>query len=185
MSKEIEVMPELTEDLIEILGRPNFHCGALANALRLKGQDIPFKSEVEQATVIHFLMNQYLKDKEKWRELCREELLKDFVQHNDRMAFGNVGHIGSACTLIEVTILKREGVDKFESFNIKGIFQKPYVLENGIFFNSSAESSQVIVKSLRAGEVFDTDLLPEGWMTYDQFFAKLDEQNENGQMIPV
>lgn len=173
------VLPELEGDLVEILGRPNFQCASLANALRLKGQDIPFKSEEEQAAVLYLLLSCYLKDKENWRDLVRDELLDGFVQRNDRMAFGNVQHIGSGCSMISVTVMKREVLDNFpENFNIKGIFKKPYVLEEGIFFNDDAHTAQAIIKYLKAGEVFDTALLPEGWMTYDQFFTKLDEQHK-------
>lgn len=176
---EHTTLPPLEGDLIEILGRPNFQCSSLANALRLKGQDIPFKSEEEQASVLYLLLSCYLKDKENWRNLVRDDLLSGFVQSNDRMAFGGVQHIGPSCSMITVTIIKREGLDSFpENFNIKAIFKKPYVLEEGIFFDDSAVASQVIVRNLKAGEVFDTELLPEGWMTYDQFFAKLDEQHK-------
>lgn len=179
MNEVIKELPPLEGDLIEILGRPNFQCASLANALRLGGHDIPFKSEVEQATVIHFLLGQYLKDKDKWRELTQEALLGSFVQRTDRLAFFNVDHIGKECSLITVSVLANtvEG-NKFDAFNIKAIFRKPYVLEEGIFFDDSAIASQIIVKNLKAGEIFDTALLPDGWMTYEQFFAKLDEQHK-------
>lgn len=179
MNEAFKELPELDDDLCEILGRPNFQCNALANALRLKGVDIPFKSEMEQATVIHFMLGQYLKDKTNWRQLCRDELSRGFMQHNDRMAFGNVGHIGKECSLITVTVAGRNsGNVEYEAFNIKGIFAKPYQLENGIFFTEDAITSQAIIKNLKAGEVFNTELLPEGWMTYDQFLTKLDEQHQ-------
>lgn len=179
MNEVIKELPPLEGDLVEILGRPNFQCSSLANALRLKGKDIPFKSEEEQAAVLYLLLSCYLKDKENWWDLVRDELLGGFVQRNDRMAFGNVQHIGSGCSMISVTVMKREVLDNFpENFNIKGIFKKPYVLEEGIFFNDDAHTAQAIIKHLKAGEVFDTALLPEGWMTYDQFFAKLNEQHK-------
>lgn len=179
MNEVIKELPPLEGDLIEILGRPNFQCASLANALRLGGHDIPFKSEVEQATVIHFLLSHYLKDKDNWRDLVQTTLLSSFVQRNERLAFFNVDHIGKECSLITVSVLgSTVGETKIDSFNIKAIFKKPYVLEEGIFFDDSAVASQVIVKNLKAGEVFDTALLPEGWMTYDQFFAKLDEQHK-------
>lgn len=179
MNEVIKELPPLEGDLIAILGRPNFQCANLANALRLKGQDIPFKSEEEQAAVIHFTLNQYLKDSVNWAQLCRQELATGFAQCNDRMAFGSVSHIGKACSLISVTVMKREGQDNFpESFSIKGIFKKPYVLEDGIFFTDDAHAAKAIIQNLKAGEVLDVELLPEGWMTYDQFFAKLDEQHK-------
>jgi len=53
--------PELTEDLREILGRPNFTCHFIAKALRVMGHSIAHKSEDEQAAVIHWLLGIYLK----------------------------------------------------------------------------------------------------------------------------
>lgn len=176
VNKEIKELPDLTPDLIEILGRPNFHCAALANALRLKGHDIPRKSEHEQAAVVHFTLNKYLEDPTNWRDLVRNDLLSGFVQNNGRMAFGTVHHDGKMCALIEVVVKPREGVDIFEPFTIKAIFPKPYVLEQGIFFDDNAKAATAIVQHQKAGEVFNTTLLPEGWMTYDQFFEKLEKQ---------
>lgn len=177
MNQVINELPELEGDLIEILGRPCFQCAGLANALRLKGQDIPFKAEQEQAAVLHFTLNHYLKDKENWRRLCQEDLGRGFQQYNGRMAFGAVHHIGAVCSLIGVTLLGQD-TDTFvyEAFNAKAIFKKPYRLEEGIFFLDDAQAAQAIVKNLKAGEEFDTDNLPEGWMNYDQYLAKLEEQ---------
>jgi hypothetical protein len=177
MNQVINELPELEGDLIEILGRPNFQCAALANALRLKGQDIPFKSEREQAAVLHFTLNHFLKDKENWRRLCQEDLGRGFQQHNGRMAFGNVEHVGTACSLIGVTVMGQESETfKYEAFNVKAIFKQPYVLEEGIFFLDDTHAARAIVKNMKAGEEFDTSKLPEGWMNYDQYLAKLEEQ---------
>lgn len=179
MNDVLQELPAMNDDLLEILGRPCFQCIHLANALRLKGIDIPFKAEAEQAQVIHFTLDQYLKDKDNWRQRCRDYLASNFQQHNDRMAFGHVGHIGKECSLITVTVLAQDtDAVKYEAFNIKGIFKKPYVLEEGIFFTEDAITSQAIIKNLKAGEVFDTALLPEGWMNYDQFLTKLAEQHK-------
>lgn len=59
---------ELTPDVIEILGRPNFACRSFADMLRLGGQDIPFKSEREQAATLHYLLGFYAKDGAEWRQ---------------------------------------------------------------------------------------------------------------------
>lgn len=176
---EYATLPPMDDDLIEILGRPCFQCIGLANALRLKGVDIPFKAEQEQAEVIHFTLSKYLQDKANWRQLCRDDLAGGFVQQNGRMAFANVGHIGKACSLITVTVMGQETETfKYEAFNIKGIFKKPYVLEDGIFFLDDSMAAQAVIKNLSAGEEFDTSKLPESWMDYNQFLAKLEEQHK-------
>jgi hypothetical protein len=67
-------LPELDDGLVEILGRPNFHCINLANLLRRSGRDIPRKSEYEQAHVLHFLLSAYLTvGPESWREQIQHE----------------------------------------------------------------------------------------------------------------
>lgn len=67
-------LPELTDDLREILGRPNFTCHFIAKALRLMGLSIAPKSEDEQAVVIHWLMGHYLKHGADWRRQAEAEL---------------------------------------------------------------------------------------------------------------
>ncbi len=66
--------PELTEDLREILGRPNFTCHFIAKALRVMGHSIAHKSEDEQAAVIHWLLGIYLKHGSDWRQRAVAEL---------------------------------------------------------------------------------------------------------------
>lgn len=63
-----EVLPPLDENLRLILGRPNFACGQLAQMLRLGGQEIERRAEHEQAAVIYFLLNIYLKHGSGWAE---------------------------------------------------------------------------------------------------------------------
>jgi len=66
--------PELTDDLREILGRPNFTCHFIAKALRVMGHSIAHKSEDEQAVVIHWLLGIYLKHGSDWRQRASAEL---------------------------------------------------------------------------------------------------------------
>ncbi|WJM94914.1 hypothetical protein QEP73_15130 [Pseudomonas defluvii] len=66
--------PELTDDLREILGRPNFKCHFIAKALRVMGHTITHKSEDEQAAVIHWLLGLYLKYGSDWRQHASAEL---------------------------------------------------------------------------------------------------------------
>lgn len=179
MNETIKQLPALDDDLIEILGRPNFHCGAVANALRLRGHNIPFKSETEQATVLHFTLNHYLQDPVNWRDRCRNGLLEGFVQKNERMAFDTVMHMGNQAALITVKVLRREGIDKFpETFTFKGIFPSPYTLETGIFYEDGAVTTRAILDDLSGGALFDTSRLREGWMDYETFFKILDLQYE-------
>jgi len=66
--------PKLTDDLREILGRPNFTCHHIAKALRVMGLTIAPKSDDEQAVVIHWLLGHYLKHGADWRKLAAAEL---------------------------------------------------------------------------------------------------------------
>ncbi|AQW68336.1 hypothetical protein [Pseudomonas parafulva] len=68
------IIPELTSDLREILGRPNFTCHHVAKALRVMGITIAPKSEDEQAVVIHWLLGHYLKHGADWRQRATAEL---------------------------------------------------------------------------------------------------------------
>ncbi|MGE8049669.1 hypothetical protein ACQKPT_15375 [Pseudomonas monteilii] len=68
------IIPELTSDLREILGRPNFTCHHIAKALRVMGLTIEPKSEDEQAVVIHWLLGHYLKHGGDWRQRAAAEL---------------------------------------------------------------------------------------------------------------
>nr|WP_241391054.1 3'-5' exonuclease [Serratia proteamaculans]ULG15524.1 hypothetical protein 465p1_00119 [Serratia proteamaculans] len=64
----------LDDDLITILGRPNFSCARLAQGLRLLGHEIPRRSENEQAAVLHFLLGHYFVAGKQWREMAETEL---------------------------------------------------------------------------------------------------------------
>lgn len=76
------VLPtELTEDLKDILGRPNFMCINLAECLRADGRVIARKSEDEQAAVIFWLLGFYLTDPTNWHQLAREEIKRIEVKH--------------------------------------------------------------------------------------------------------
>ncbi|MNJ27634.1 hypothetical protein D3C77_221430 [compost metagenome] len=67
-------LTELNDDLRAILGRPNFTCAGIAEALRKMGHTIARKSEEEQATVIHWMLGHYLKHGPEWRQHATEEL---------------------------------------------------------------------------------------------------------------
>lgn len=68
------IIPELTSDLREILGRPNFTCHHIAKALRVMGITIATKAEDEQAVVIYWLLGHYLKHGADWRQRAIAEL---------------------------------------------------------------------------------------------------------------
>lgn len=68
------VMPPLDEDLIEILGRPNFTCIKLAELFRSAGVVIPRKAENEQAVVIHFMLKHYFEHGKDWHIHAQAEL---------------------------------------------------------------------------------------------------------------
>ena len=64
---------ELNEELIFILGRPNFWCSQIADWLRCRGQDIPKKAECEHAHVIHLMLSYYERHgAENWRKAFQD-----------------------------------------------------------------------------------------------------------------
>lgn len=65
---------EWNDHIGNILGRPCFACGALAEILRCGGADIPHKAEYEQAHVLLWTLNAYLEHGDKWREVCEAEI---------------------------------------------------------------------------------------------------------------
>ncbi|WP_298702601.1 hypothetical protein [uncultured Variovorax sp.] len=64
----------LNDDLIAILGRPNFACIQLAQALRLCDVEIKTKAEHEQAAVIHFLLTRYVRHGKDWAKQADADL---------------------------------------------------------------------------------------------------------------
>lgn len=68
------VFPDINEDLVEILGRPNFTCSGIAELFRGNGADIKRKSENEQAFIIHWLIGVYLTHGSDWRLVAEAEL---------------------------------------------------------------------------------------------------------------
>ncbi|HHR1102952.1 TPA: hypothetical protein ACS298_000337 [Klebsiella aerogenes] len=67
-------LPPLNNDLISILGRPNFMCAHLAELLRKSGEDIKRKSEHEQAAVIHWFLGIYLEHCDKWEGVVKSDM---------------------------------------------------------------------------------------------------------------
>lgn len=66
----------LDDDVKEILGKPNFWCGQVAQYLRVgMDMEIERKSEVEQAFVIHWLLNIYLQHGKEWRKIAQGVLV--------------------------------------------------------------------------------------------------------------
>ncbi|HEL5401698.1 TPA: hypothetical protein UOJ25_001812 [Stenotrophomonas maltophilia] len=63
-----------TQEVRDILGRPNFWCSPWANVLRMRGDEIPNKAEEEQAAVIRFMLNHYLANGADWAETAGAEL---------------------------------------------------------------------------------------------------------------
>ncbi|NHC63056.1 hypothetical protein [Paenalcaligenes suwonensis] len=61
-----EPLPPLNDDLIAILGRPNFMCAGIAQLLRDSGHEIKKRAENEQAAALHFLLGHYLSDPQNW-----------------------------------------------------------------------------------------------------------------------
>ncbi|QIN37517.1 hypothetical protein [Enterobacter ludwigii] len=74
LSGEFFALPPLNDELIAILGRPNFTCAHLAELLRKGGQDISRKSECEQAAVIYWFLDLYLKYGDKWESIAKDDI---------------------------------------------------------------------------------------------------------------
>ncbi|PQH13456.1 ead/Ea22-like family protein [Raoultella ornithinolytica] len=67
-------LPPLNDDLIAILGRPNFMCAHLAELLRKSGEDIKRKAEHEQVAIIHWLLSIYLEHGDKWEGVAKSDI---------------------------------------------------------------------------------------------------------------
>lgn len=67
-------LPPLNDDLIAILGRPNFTCAHLAEIMRKGGEDVRRKAENEQAAVIHWFLGLYLEHGDKWESVAKADI---------------------------------------------------------------------------------------------------------------
>ncbi|WP_109477652.1 hypothetical protein [Paraburkholderia sp. C35] len=65
---------ELTDDLRDVLGWPNFKCAPVAHVLRAGGMDVKRKSEDEQAVVLHWFIKLVLTRGADWWLGAREEI---------------------------------------------------------------------------------------------------------------
>lgn len=70
------IIPALSSDLREILGRPNLTCHHIAKAQRIMGLTIAPNSEVKQAVVIHWPLGHSLRHGADWRQRVTAELAK-------------------------------------------------------------------------------------------------------------
>ncbi len=61
-------LPDLNDEVRDILGRPNFTCINIAKRLREKGHEIKCKAEDEQAAVIYWMLSMYVKHGKQWKE---------------------------------------------------------------------------------------------------------------------
>ena len=68
------VIPELNDELIFILGRPNFKCIHIAQCLRLSGEIISKRAEDEQAAAIRWMLNLYFKHGVNWLDEAKKEI---------------------------------------------------------------------------------------------------------------
>jgi hypothetical protein len=65
---------ELTDDLREVLGWPNFKCAPIAHLMRAAGADIKHKAEDEQAAVLHWMVRLVLRHGPDWWTVGSDEL---------------------------------------------------------------------------------------------------------------
>lgn len=64
---------EMTPAIAEVLGRPNFMCGAIAEAYRHAGHEIPRKAEAEQAFVLFRFLPFAIVHGEGWTDAARAD----------------------------------------------------------------------------------------------------------------
>lgn len=64
----MQIPDEMNDDLLEILGRPNFMCGPIAHAMQAAGEAIPNRAEAEQAHVLFKLLSLYASHGPDWRQ---------------------------------------------------------------------------------------------------------------------
>jgi hypothetical protein len=64
----------LDEDLVDILGRPNFWCAPIAEVMRDDGTVIPREGRAEQAHVIFKLLSLYALHGSAWRSQATDWL---------------------------------------------------------------------------------------------------------------
>jgi hypothetical protein len=65
---------DFNDDVRWILGRPNFACAGIANALRKSGMNIEHKAEDEQAAAIFWMLEMYKMHGKNWRKAGDEFL---------------------------------------------------------------------------------------------------------------
>lgn len=75
VTAELRPYPDnMTPELLDVLGRPNFWCGPIAHEMRAAGTDIKKKAEDEQAHVLHWLVKLVLDHGAEWQKAAAEEL---------------------------------------------------------------------------------------------------------------
>lgn len=70
----MQIPDEMNEELLEILGMPNFQCGPIAHVMQSAGAAIPKKAEAEQAHVLLKLLSLYASHGSAWRKHAGEWL---------------------------------------------------------------------------------------------------------------
>jgi hypothetical protein len=69
------VLPDaITPAIDDALGMMNFQTGPIAHVLRASGDDIPRKTEREQAHVLFWFLRLAIEHGDKWREAAGDEL---------------------------------------------------------------------------------------------------------------
>lgn len=64
----------MDDDLLFILGRPNFMCGTVAQIMRASGIEIKENSEDEQAHVLLLMLNAYLQHGKDWKTHMEQQV---------------------------------------------------------------------------------------------------------------
>lgn len=77
------VLP-LDAEVLHILGFLCMDCRPYAQMLRAEGVDIPAKAELEQAHVLHWMLNLYLAHGTEWRKFGGEQVQRHLAKHREK-----------------------------------------------------------------------------------------------------
>lgn len=76
-ARGVPELSQMNDDLLAILGKPNFVCGPYAHLMKqARVIDIPAKSEVEQAHVLLWLLRHYLASGAAWADAAASDVEK-------------------------------------------------------------------------------------------------------------
>lgn len=77
---------DMTPDVAEILGRPNFRCARIAHLLSATGDPIETRSEAEQSAVLRYLLKFYVEHGSEWDKAAEADIKRRIALLPDESA---------------------------------------------------------------------------------------------------